>query len=207
MLLNILLLVSALCLDTFVASTAYGINQVELSRAQIAAINGICSLCLYISLLFGTLIDSLIPESFTKEICFFSLLALGCFKLVNASLRQYIRNHKNMHKDICFTFSQLRFIINIYSDPMEADQDQNHRLSWHEVIFFSLAMSLDSLIAGTMAAFLKIPVLLTTAVAFLMGELVTYLGLCLGHRIGSRFPKDLSWVGGILFIILAVLKR
>lgn len=184
MLLNIFLLVSALCLDTFVASVAYGINQVALSKSQIAVINGICSLCLCISLLFGTFIDSLIPESFTKEICFFSMLALGCFKLIHAVIHPCA-----------------------YSEPAKNDDDRTLFLSWHEVIFFSLAMSLDSLVAGTMAAFLKISVLLTTAAAFLLGELFTYTGLWIGNRISRRFPKDLSWVGGILFIILAVLKH
>ena len=68
--------VSALCLDTFVASAAYGANQVRLSWKQILAVNGICSLCLGISLLFGNLLDRIIPETFTRELCFFSLLFL-----------------------------------------------------------------------------------------------------------------------------------
>lgn len=184
MLLNIFLLVSALCLDTFVASVAYGINQVTLTKAQTAVINGICSLCLCASLLFGTFLDSLIPESFTKEICFFSMLALGCFKLIQSALHPCPYETSENAGDVPALF-----------------------LSWREVIFFSFAMSLDSLIAGTMAAFLKISVLLTTAAAFLMGELFTYAGLYLGNRISRRFPKDLSWAGGILFIIIAVLKR
>lgn len=119
MFLHIFLLVSALCLDTFVASAAYGTNQVRLSWKQILAVNGICSLCLGISLLFGNLLDRIIPETFTREICFFSLLFLGCLKLTDSSIRQYLRHHKEVRKDIHFTFSQLRFIINIYSDPME----------------------------------------------------------------------------------------
>lgn len=207
MVFNIFLLVSALCIDTFVASTAYGTEGIHLSGKQIAVINGICSICLGISLMFGSLLDSWIPETFTKEICFFSLLFLGCFKLTDSSIRQYLRHHKSVDKKICFAFSQLRFIINIYSDPMEADADRNQLLSWKEVIFFSLAMSIDSLVAGTMAAFLKISIPLTVACAFVMGELFTYLGLYLGRKISSRCPRDLSWIGGILFIVLAAAKR
>lgn len=206
MIFHIFILVSALCLDTFVASAAYGTNQVTLSGGQIAAINGICSGCLGLSLLFGTFLDSRIPEAFTKEICFFSLLFLGILKLADSGIRQYLRNHRAVHKKIRFSVSQLRFIIDIYGDPLKADRDQNKHLSWKEVIFFSLAMSLDSLIAGTMAAFLKISIPLTVAAAFLMGELFTYLGLFLGHKLSHRCPKDLSWIGGILFMILAVLK-
>ncbi|EET60754.1 hypothetical protein BRYFOR_07216 [Marvinbryantia formatexigens DSM 14469] len=67
-------------------------------------------------------------------------------------------------------------------------------------------MSADSLIAGTMAAFLKIPVMLTVSAAFLTGEAFSYLGLFMGHKISSHFPKDLSWAGGILFLLLAILK-
>lgn len=184
MILNIFLLVSALCLDTFVASVAYGIHQVSLSRAQIAVINGIGSLCLCASLLFGTFLDSLIPESFTKEICFFSMLALGCFKLACSSRRH-----------------------DVSGERLKAEEKKMSFLSWQEVIFFSLAMSIDGLVAGTMAAFLKISVLLTTAAQFIMGELFTYAGLWIGQRISRRFPKDLSWIGGILFILLAILKR
>lgn len=126
MILNILILVFALCLDTFAASAAYGANQIYLSHGQIAAINGICSFCLGLSLSFGTLLDSWIPETYTKKICFFSLLFLGCLKLADSSIRQYLRHHQSVHKNIGFTFSQLHFIINIYSDPVEADAEQNH---------------------------------------------------------------------------------
>ena len=206
MLLHILLLVSALCVDTFVASAAYGTDRIFLSQKQIAAINGICSLCLGISLLFGTLIDSWIPETFTKEICFFSLLLLGLLKLADSAIRRYLKHHKNICQDFHFTFSQLRFIIHIYGDPVNADMDQSHDLSWKELVFFSLALSIDSLITGTMAAFLKISIPLTVGVCFLMGELFTYLGLLLGQKISSRCPKDLSWVSGLLFILLAVIR-
>lgn len=206
MILHIFLLVIALCLDTFVASAAYGTNQVTLSHRQITLFNGICSFCLGVSLLFGTLLDSWIPETFTKRICFFSLLLLGCVRLFDSAIREYLRHHKFVHKNASFHFSHLCFIIDIYGDPMEADADRNKSLSWKELFFFSMAMSVDSLFAGTMAAFMKISIPLTVAIAFVMGEVFTYLGLYLGKRISSRCPKDLSWIGGILFLILAVVK-
>lgn len=206
MFLNIFLLVFALCLDTFVASAAYGTNQVHLSAGQIAVINGICSLCLGVSLMFGTLLDSWIPESFTRGICFISLMLLGFLKLADSSIKRYLRRHRQLNKNIHFSFSQLRFIINIYSDPLEADADESHDLTWKEVIFFSLAMSIDSLAAGTMAAFMKISVPITVITAFVMGVLFTCMGLLLGRKISAHCPRDLSWIGGILFIVLAILK-
>ena len=207
MILNILVLVSALCVDTFVAGVAYGSSGIGLSFRQISVINLICSLCLGISLSFGSLLDSWIPEHFTKEICFFSLLFLGCLKLADSSIRQYLRYHEAINKKILLGFSQLRFVIRIYSDPIEADADKNHSLSWKELFFFSIAMSIDSLIAGTMAAFLKIPILLTIIAAFFIGMLFLCLGLFLGQKIHNRCPKELSWISGLLFIIMAIAKR
>lgn len=207
MILHIFLLVVALCMDLFVASIAYGAGRISFSWKQAVAVNGICSLCLGVSLLFGSLIDGWISEKFTKEICFFSLLLLGCLKLADAGIRRYVREHKEINRKIHFSFSRLRFLITIYGDPLEADADRNAMLSWREVFFFSFAMSIDSLIAGTMAAFLKISVLFTVCTAFFMGILFTWFGLFIGRRIGRNDPGDLSWVSGLLFLLLAVLKR
>lgn len=206
MVFHIFILVSALCLDTFVASTAYGTNQIRLSHKQITVFNGICCLCLGISLLFGTFLDSQIPETFTKEICFISFLFLGCLRLFDSGICHYLQHHKFIHKNTSLTLSHLNLIIDIYIDPVEADTDHNQCLSWKEVIFFSLAMSIDSLFTGIMAAFLKVSIPMTIATAFFIGELFTYLGLYIGHKISSHCPKDLTWLGGILFILLAFLK-
>ncbi|MDO4325809.1 MAG: manganese efflux pump [bacterium] len=203
---SVLLLVLALCLDAFVASMVYGTNGISISHKQIAVFNGICSLCLGAALLFGTFLDSQIPEVFTKRIGFFSLLLLGGMRLFDSSIRQYLKKHKAIHKNASFHFSNLRFIISIYSDPIEADADQNQNLSWREVLFFSFAMSIDSLAAGVMAAFLKVPILWTMMAAFLMGDMFTYMGIFLGKKIRTRCPKDLSWAGGLLFILLAILR-
>lgn len=206
MIFHIFMLVSALCLDTFVACAAYGTNRIDISHRKIIAINGICSLSLGFSLLCGTALDNCIPEAFTKAICLVSLMSLGFLKLAGSTIRRYLCAHKTMHKNIGFCISHLHFVIDIYGDPMEADSDQNKVLSWKETLFFALAMSIDSLFAGAMAAFMKIPVLLTVFIAFLIGEILSYLGLFMGHKISRHFPKDLSWAGGILFIILAILK-
>lgn len=206
MLLHIFMLVSALCLDTFAACAAYGTNRIDISHGKIAAINGICSLSLGLSLLCGAALDSYIPEAFTKAICLCSLLLLGILKLADSAVRRYLRRHKAVHKNIGFCFSHLYFVIDIYGNPLEADTDKNQSLSWKEAFFFSLAMSVDSLVAGAMAAFLKIPVFLTVLAAFLTGEALSYLGLFMGHKISRHCPGDLSWAGGLLFIILAIIK-
>ena len=90
---------------------------------------------------------------------------------------------------------------------MQADVDQSQFLSCKEVFFFSLAMSIDSLIAETMVAFLKLSIPLCMAMAFFVDTIFTFFCLYLGEKINAHYSKDLSWISSILFLILAVFKR
>lgn len=206
MIINVIFLVSALLLDTLAASIAYGACGMRLSGRQIAAINGIGSGCLLAALLLGGLIDHWIPETFTRQICFFSLFFLGLMKLGDSALKSYLRENRNFSRDIGFSVCSLKFVIRIYSDPVTADLNQDRKLSWKETVFFALAMSIDGIVAGTMAAFLKVPVVLTVLTAFVMGECFTYFGLFLGRFLEHRKDRDFTFLGGILFLVLAFLK-
>ena len=203
---HILVLVLALCMDTFVASMAYGANKVHITWEKIVVMNAICSGCLGIALVAGSVLDGLVPESMTRTVCFISLFLLGVVKLLDYTIKKYINRHVSLHKGITFSFSGLRIIVNIYGDPMSADWDHSQSLSWKEVLFLSFAMSIDSLIAGALSAFLEIPVGLTMGTALIMGIVMMYAGLFLGRKLASRCKCDLSWISGVLFMILAVTK-
>lgn len=203
---HILVLVLALCMDTFVASMAYGANKVHITWEKIVVMNAICSGCLGIALVAGSVLDGLVPESMTRMVCFISLFLLGVVKLLDYTIKKYINRHVSLHKGITFSFSGLRIIVNIYGDPMAADWDHSQSLSWKEVLFLSFAMSIDSLIAGALSAFLEIPVGLTMGTAFIMGIVVMAAGLFLGRKLAARCKCDLSWISGVLFMILAVTK-
>lgn len=206
MLMEILLLVSALCVDEFVASIAYGSDRIRIPWKEVVLINSICSLCLGLALAFGGVLNNLIPEHLTKAVCVLSLLLLGIIKLLDYSIKQYINHHCGVRKDIRFTFSKLCFIVSIYGNPTCADQDHSKELSVREAAFLALAMSIDSLVAGTLAALMQIGIWKTAAAAFLVGILSMYGGQLLGKKIAAQSRRDLSWMSGALFLILAISK-
>lgn len=203
---DILILVIALCVDTFVASIAYGADRLHISSIKIIAVNGICSVCLGAALFFGGLINGLVTVDFAKGVAFFLLLLLGVLKLMDYTIKRYINNHVSIHKDLAFTISGFSIIINIYGNPLAADWDNSKSLSWKETVMFSLAMSIDSLLAGTLSGFLMMPPLLTTMAAFVVGIVAMYIGLFLGHKLALLKNWDLSWISGILFLVLAFCK-
>ena len=201
--LKIITFVLALCTDTFVASLAYGANQVQISWQKAVALNGICSGCLGLALGLGTLIQVLVPQELARSVGFVCLFFLGVVKLLDYSIKRYINNHCTLNKNFRFSLSGLKIIINIYGDPMAADWDDSKSLSWKETICLALAMSIDSLVAGTMAAFVDLPALLTVGTCFAMGMALMYAGLYAGQRLIARDGLDLSWLSGLLFIFLA----
>ncbi len=201
--LKIITFVLALCTDTFVASLAYGANQVQISWQKAAALSGICSGCLGLALGLGVLVQALVPPEFARTVGFVCLFFLGVIKLLDYSIKRYINSHCALNKNFRFSLSGLKIIINIYGDPMAADWDDSKSLSWKETVCLGLAMSIDSLVAGTMAVFVDLPAALTVVTCFVMGLALMYAGLYAGRRLIAREGLDLSWLSGLLFIFLA----
>lgn len=201
-----MILVFALCTDTFVASLAYGANRVHVSWGKVALLNGICSGCLGLALGLGSIIDAFIPENATKIICFLCLFALGFVKLLDYSIKACINRNCHIRRNLSFSLAGLKVIVSIYGDPMAADVDGSLSLGWKETIFLALAMSIDSLVAGTMAAFLGIHPGMTLCLCFFVGMAMMYAGLWIGSKVASRWKCDLSWISGLLLMVLAVTK-
>lgn len=85
-----------------------------------------------------------------------------------------------------------------------ADKDHSKKMSVPEGISFALAMSLDAVIAGVSAAgFLDVPMYLATVWNFLASLFAVIAGSLLGRTLSRRWNMDFSWIGGILFLILA----
>ena len=203
---QIIMLCLALCTDAFVASVCYGAGGIFIDWKRIGIMNGIGCLCLGSALCFGTAVSMLMSEQMSSGVCIASLFLLGILRLSDSLIKNYISRHCEMRRDIRFSFSGLRFILSIYADPVAADSDCNRMLSLRETVFLGFAMSIDSLAAGAFAAFLRMPVFLTLLVAFVSGCGAMGIGQSVGRRLARRLRRDISWVSGALFILLALGK-
>lgn len=201
-----LILVFALCTDTFVASLAYGANRIHVTWGKVALLNGICSGCLGLALGMGSMIDTVVPGNLTKVICFVCLFALGLVKLLDYSIKACINRNCHIERNLSFNLSGLKVIVSIYGNPMAADVDGSLSLGWKETVFLALAMSIDSLVAGTMAGFLNLRADVTLVMSFAVGICMMYAGLWMGQKAASRWKCDLSWISGVLLMILAFSK-
>ena len=163
--------------DAFLAGLAYGSGNIKIPQRSVQIINIICSLTLGMSFLIGSILCPYLPAWLTTAVCFTVLFVIGIIKLLEG----------------------------LRSDLKSADRDNSKALESSEAAILAAALSLDGLAVGFGAAMGNI----NGAVVCLCSLVTNMTGLMLGCRIGNKLAKlpfNISWLSGVLLILLAVVK-
>ncbi len=206
MIMESLILVIALSLDAFVACFAYGTNKIKIPFTSALVLTTISSLTLTISLFLGFIIKPYLPKELTHIICFIILFFLGTTKLFDSSIKAYIRKRNGLCKSFTFRAMSLNFILNVYADPEMADKDDSRILSYSEAISLALALSIDGLAVGLGAAIAEVNSILVIANSLIVGLVAVLLGAFIGKKVSEKVSLDLSWLSGVLLLILSFMK-
>ncbi len=201
-----IILASALSLDSFVASFAYGNNKIKIPFLSVQVINTVCSSILGMSLLVGSIVRQYIPSWLTTSLCFTILFILGIVKLLDSITKSIIRKYSSVEREIKFSMLNFKFILQLYADPEDADVDQSKTISLAEAFSLAIALSLDGLAIGFGVAIGNINVLLVFIFSLFTGFIAIKLGCYIGNKFAKSLNFDLSWISGFILIILAFLK-
>ncbi len=204
--LEAIMLASALSMDAFVSGFAYGSNKIKIPMLSVQIINVICSSILGISLLVGTVLKQYIPSWLTLIICFVILFTLGIIKLLDSVTKSIIRKYNHLDKEIKFSMFNFKFILNLYTDPEEADVDASKVISPMEASSLAIALSLDGMAIGFGAALGDINALAVFLCSLVTDAAAVILGCYIGNKIARKLSFNLSWLSGVILIILAFLK-
>jgi len=203
---QLIMLVTALCLDSFAASFVYGAERVRIPAASVAVLSGLSTAVLILSLLLGSGVGHIVPQRLTELFCFLILFLIGFVKLFDGALKSLIRRFPLPEKRLKFSVSQFHFILTVYADPAAANEEDISVLSPSEALFLGLSLSLDSAAAGFGAGMTAFSLPLITLLSLGLNTASVLLGSCLGKRLASRSSLDLSWLCGLLLIALAFFK-
>lgn len=176
---EILVLVTALSVDAFAASFAYGVSRIRIPVSSLCIMTSVSSLILAVSLLAGNLLTGLLSPSLTCHISFIILFLLGLAKLFDRSC--------------C-------------DQADKANKDKDDILSPTESLSLSFALSIDSLAAGIGAGMLPSYIPAAITASFFMGILAILGGSLFGKAISRHCQKNLCWISGVLLILLAFMK-
>jgi putative sporulation protein YtaF len=195
------ILVFALSLDTLFACIAYGTGRIKIPLLSKLVLALVGTGFFGISILCNRGLGAFLPAAVIRYIGFFILLFMGCISLFETLITRWL-NHYLKHKNE-LTLSCFDFVFNIYIDKTCADLDKSKNLSPAEAFFLAIPLSVDSLVTGlSIGSSMEIALLSCSLVfGFFAASLGTYLGARLTD---TRY--DLSWISGVILILLAVFK-
>lgn len=201
-----LLLVLSISLDSFVASIAYGTNKIKIPFKSALIIDIVSALILGFSLSIGSVIKDFIPGNTAVIFSFIILLSLGIYRLFECIFKSYIIKRSNLQKPLTFKLFDFKFVMEIYADETKADFDNSKILSPKEAFYLSLALSLDSLAVGFGSSLIAINLVEVILICLITGIIAILLGVFIGRKFVEKVNFNLSWLSGVLLIILAFMR-
>jgi len=201
-----LLLVSSLCIDSFVASIAYGTSKIRIPPLSAIIINLICTLTLACSLFIGSIFKSFLPGNLPSILGFLLLMAIGIYRLFEYIFKAYISKCSKSTSPLTFKIFDFQFILQVYADEIKADFDNSKCLNVKESFYLALALSLDSLAVGFGSSLCNINYMEVLMLCFVVGMLCVSLGVYLGQKFSQKVHLELSWLSGVLLILLAIIR-
>lgn len=201
-----LVLVLALAVDAFACSFGYGASKIKIPLKSVVLISTGCTILLGAGLFLGSLINNILPYEAAGWIAFTILFLLGIIKIFDSIIKRFIRKSNGFDKDINFSLLNFGFVLRIYADPEFADTDFSKDLTPKESIPLAIALGLDGLSVGIGIGLALVNPVLILSLTFLSGIVVIIFGAWLGNKIARKITTDLSWIAGLILIIIAILE-
>lgn len=106
--------------------------------------------------------------------------------------------------------SKSLFTAQFYSEYLQQSGNGRPRSLGDDVVcggcIFALAMSLDGMFGGLGAGFTGKNIYFTVMGSFVVSFCAVLCGCRIGMQASKRWKTDVSWLGGVLFVILAFQK-
>ena len=199
-------LVLALSLDTFTAGVALGTQKIMVSFRSVLAISLTCSASLWIAVSLGGWIGNWISPRTGAVIGCIILVMMGSVRLFDGVIKELLRRCCENIEGMVFYRKNLKIFLQVCVDSAQADFNRSQSLSVPEAISLAAALSVDGLAAGVGAGILDVSHWLIFLIAMLINLFAVHLGCRTGIRFSRKHEQDISWVAGVLLIVLGLIK-
>lgn len=187
---NSLLLAISSSIDSLGIGITYGIKNTKISKIGKIILFAISLITTYISILFGNIIQYILPKSFTNF--------LGCLILICMGIY------------ICFqALKKEKDSQNIFNSPISSDINHSKIIEPQEALILAIALSLDSFCIGICGAITDINLNLFPFLVSILQLVFLSLGSYLGIYIRNfcKLPQNVwSIISGILLIFIGFYK-
>lgn len=199
-------LVLALSLDTFTAGVALGTQKIMVPFRSVLAISLTCSASLWLAISLGGWIGNWISPRTGAVIGCIILVMMGSVRLFDGVIKELLRRCCENKEGMVFYRKNLKIFLQVCVDSAQADFNRSQSLSVPEAISLAAALSVDGLAAGVGAGILDVSHWLIFLIAMLINLFAVHLGCRTGIRFSRKHEQDISWVAGVLLIVLGLIK-
>ena len=194
----------AVTLDSLTAGLTYGTRKVRILPLSYLILICIPALFITAANQLGTLLACLLPPQVLPWISFLLLFLLGISKIIESLIRRLAAKHPSLTRNWGCKIKQINIIFTIYLSPEYANVEDLQILSAKEALLLSLALSLDSILVGMAFTTEEVSWILLFLLAILFNLLFFLVGYLVGHVLCHLFHVDLSWLSGLLLLLLAL---
>jgi len=203
----------SISLDALLVTFAYGCKKIRIPIKSIVIINFICTGVIGVSFFAGNAMSHIIPDRAAAWLAFLILFTIGIIKLFDSITKSLIRKYtkeyhsvENLSKEIQLSIFNFKLVMHIYADPEAADADVSKSISPKEAAVLATSLSLDGFAVGISAAMMHISGFHLVGFTLLIGFFALFLGGALGNKAAKNLRLNLSWLAGVILILLAVLQ-
>lgn len=194
----------SLSLDSLVAFFGYGAEGLKVSFSKLISSIFISILVLSLGLAIGYFLASVVELNIFKYISFALLMLIGLTKLFSELFKIWLDRKRD--KDLHINLFNFKLIINICLNPIEADLNKDKILSFKEACLIGFVLSIDSFSAGIGLGGESAFPYLIIILSFVFELLLSFVGYKFGRKLSTNKKFNLSWLSGIILIVLAILK-
>lgn len=195
---NEILLVIAVSIDTFVMAISCGIDCIKIPFKSALGVGIVGAIMMVISILLSDIICQYIPIKLCTILSCLILCAMGIMNI----LKYFLDKSKRL-KSMSISHEDNPSIIDVYLCGSCADCDKSKEISIKEAVTVSFFMSLDTVATGIVGGN-NLNIIFLGVSALIVQSLTVWWGSILGMK-SSKFP-DISLLGGLLLIVLGILK-
>lgn len=196
----------AISFDSLVAFFGYGAIGIKIKFKYLLLTVFLNIAVLALGILLGGLFSQIIKPSFTKYFSFSILLLFGLIKLISDLLKLWLNKHSKDGKPLSFKLFNFNLFLEICLDPTKADINKDKILSLKESLIIGSILSIDSFGVGLGVGINNPSPYLILLLSFVLTLLFSFVGNLVGKKLSKSIKINLSWLSGLLLILLAITK-
>lgn len=205
--LALLILAFAVSLDSFGVGVTYGLRKMALPFLSVLFIMVCSAAAVMLAMWIGAGISTFLSPERAGTLGGIILIMIGSFALYQVYRRPGQARPAMLQEKVLMNFElkRLGIVVHVLKKPMSADLDNSGTITGPEAVLLGIALSLDAFGAGLGASLLGVvPWLLALSVACMCGLFLTTGKLCGRWLVKSDKLKHLSFLPGVMLIILGL---